>query len=817
MHFEWQTEEDRPPNWPPREEEQTAHGRKWVRVLLACLLLLPVGYGFWRQVRGGVAVAEQSVAESIRGVHRLAERAAAQADGELLVSLLSGREPAWTAAQRQRLNRGLLFSQAAQPFAMHPTGESAVDDVSLDPELLEASLSVEQAYVVTQTTGVTERVTLRQTHVYRKGEQRWLLSPPAEEFWGETKRRRGPRVTVSYPERDEAIAARLAEEIDRKVGEMCATLSELDCPAGFRLDVHLSPAPDSFLALERSPSPATELTLPTPSLVGLPAGENAYQALFRGYAARVAAAGITALVEYECCRRVLFFQAALDWQLYHLGLQPRPLTARRYVAAIDSLAGPAWFQMLWYREALAERPPAERALALATVELLTDGESEGTSAAMLQRTLPAGGIPNDWLQEVSSYPSLAAFYQALQAHLMARANETQAFPPLPEQELLLTCYADGQAHLYRFAPATEQLSEAGTGREDMAHALPFPGDEAKPSSSLLEGGPSLLWQGAQDAEARLRAERQYVFRPDIFSQVYSTLDAQGRYIAMQLMAYGPQRISIPIAAEQCDEQCPEWQRSSANPAWSPDGDALLWQQDGHVWRGDQDSGRPVGRGSFPFWVDAATYGYLSGERVVIAQTDDDVAHTLLTIEELLDVVRQSEADDHRGRLTAIQADPGGSGAIVFFTTLGPGKNYLLLLPRHEVGPSWFERRPQPADLSVLFHTQAGIDSPPSSSFSPLGKWFVATTGFSGDGPPGRSVFDLRHSLDGTGEPQMVTFAPGRYQINYDWSAGDGWLAWPRQNYVELLSPASGAVRYFVSGPPDRPPWQWCESVAWVTP
>ena len=809
MHFDWQTEDDRTPNLSPQEEARSVRGRKWVGVLLVGLLLALTGYVIWHQAQGGIAAAEQSARESVRAVHELAERAAVQGDGELLVSLLSGRDPEWAAAQQKRLSRDLLFSQAAYPFDMRPVGEPTIDDVALNPELLGASLSAEQAYVVTQTKGITERVTLRQTHIYRKGEQRWLLSPPQEDFWGEPKSTHGTRLTVTYPERDETIALRLARDIDDKVVEMCAALSGLECPAEFTMSVRLSEEPASFLELKPTPSPDTDLTLPTPSLVGVPTDETAYQALLRGYAARVATAGITSLVGYDCCERILFFQAALDWQLYNLGLRSRPLTLPRYLAAIDNLAGPAWFQMLWYREALTERPLAERALALGTLELLLDDGEAATPAASLQRTLLTAGIPTDWLQKGSRYRSLSGFYQALQVHLMERANELESFPAPPEQDLFLSCYADGSPHLYRYRPDTGQLVEERAEIEGPSQS-PLEENIASRSAPLSD---KLFFSEQRSAErlALRRPERQYVFRPDIFSQVYSTLDTQGRFIAMQLMAYGPQMAFVPTTGERCGEQCQEWQQIGAYSVRSPSGQELLWQQDGYVWRGDGDRRRPVVRGSFPFWIDKATYGYLSGEQVMVARAADDVPHSLLTVADLLNVVGIGDAADHRGRLTAIQADPSGSGALVFFLTLGPGKNYLLLLRRPESAPSWLERRPQPGDLSVLFETQASIDSPPGSSFSPGGQWFVATTGFSGDGPPGRAVFDLRER----GDPQLLTFAPGRYHVNYDWSADDVWLAWPRQNYVELLAPASGAARHFVSAPADQSPWQWCESAAWI--
>ena len=813
MHFDWHTEEGGAPQRSPPDESRPASGRLVATVLLAALLLALASYGIWRQVESGVAAAEKSARESVRAAHDLAERAAAEGDEELLVSLLSGRDPAWAAAQKKGRGSELLFSYRAKPFGLRPTGEGSVKNVEFDPELLEATVSAEQSYVVTHTTGLTERIVLRQTHLYRQGAGRWLLSPPAEGFWGERRTTYGKRLTLAFPERDEGIARRLARDIDEKLGEMCATMSELNCPTGFVMTVDLSVDPASSLAVEQIPSASTELALPTPTLVGLPVDEQAYQALLRGYAARVAAAGITALVEYDCCRRVLFFQAALDWQLYRLGLRGRPLTLPRYLAAIDNLAGPGWFQMLWYRESLPERPLAERALAQGAVELLLEEGPVPTSAASLQRTLLDAAIPGDWLQLVSGYRSLSTFYQALQNHLMVQANERQSFPPPPTQDLLLSCYADGAAHLYRFHPDTGQLAKETAEREGR-YRLDLMGNTASVSSPRPDE-PIVLIQSREEPLMLRHPERKYVFRPDIFSQVYSTLDAKGRFIAMQIMAYGPQSAFVPTIGERCGEECLERQQSGAYAVHSPNGHGKLWQQDGRVWRGESDYGRPVGPGSFPFWLDKATYGYLSRERVVIARAADDAPHLLLTVEELLDVVRAPQEVADRGRLTAIQADPAGSGALVFFLTLGPGKNYLLLLQQPENGPAWFERRPHPSDLAILFDTKASIDTPPESSFSPDGTWFVATTGFSGDGPPGRVLFDLREPRSPGNQTRMITFAPGRYHVNYDWSAGDAWLAWPRQNYVELLAPANGAARYFVSGPTDGPPWQWCESVAWI--
>lgn len=807
MHFDWHTEDERAPQWSPQGKSRADHDRKWVWALLALILLALTGYGLWREVEGGVAAAEQNARDSVVGVHNLAERAAAEGDGELLLSLLSGRDPAWTAAQQKRLSQGLLFSQSAPPFGVRPVGDPVVKEVLLNPKLLEATLSAEQAHVVTGTTGITERVTLRQTHIYRKGEQRWLLSPPPEDFWGEEKTVYGAWLTLSYPERDEQIARRLARDINEKIGEMCTTLPGLNCPAGFTINLYLSEEPASFLELKETPSAGRELTLPTPSLVGMPADEKAYQALFRGYATRVTTAAITSTVGYECCERLLFYQAALDWQLYALGLRSRPLTLPHYLAAIDSLAGPAWFQMLWYRETLAERPPSERALALGTVELLLEDGPGGISAATLQRRLLRAAIPNDWLQTVSHYPSLSAFYRALQIHLMAKANELQNFPSPPDQDLALSCYADDAPHLYRYSPDSGQLAEEPVGTDEPSQSFSTPGDD--PTPHLVE-----LYFPGQHSQERLalrRPERRYVFRPDVFSQVYSTLNTQRRFMVMQLMAFGPQRAFVPNSSERCDEQCLEGQQYGADPAWSPDGESILWQQDGFVWRSAGDNGRPVGSGSFPFWLDKSTYGYLSGEHVVLAREVDDVPQPLLSVEQLLDVIGSSGKANRRGRLTAIQADPAGSGALVFFLTRGPGQNYLLLLQRPRDRPSWFEQAPRPSDLSVLFETQASIDTPPGSSFSPGGQWFVATTGFSGVGPPGRTIFDLRER----DEPRRITFAPGRYRVNYDWSADDNWLAWPRQNYVELVAPASDAVRYFITAPADQPPWQWCESVAWI--
>ena len=295
--------------------------------------------------------ATANATSDILASHTLVQQAGTGQDVELFNNLLSGRDQDWVDVQSELLQMGNLFDRSAFDLTWLPSPNTAVTladvesgaiGVDINPELNAAELTFLQDYAIAVGNGVTETVQLKQTAVYRIGTQRWLYAPPDDEFWGEFETITGSMVSLAYPARDADVAQRLSFDLDAKLAEMCRTLADLNCPDGFRLSLRLDSDPQSFLdaaELSHALRSGPMLTLPTPTLVGLPVDEAGYQVLYRGYAIHLVGAAIAELTGYDCCRNVDYFQALLDYQLDELGLRPLNLDRVDYERVVRENIG----------------------------------------------------------------------------------------------------------------------------------------------------------------------------------------------------------------------------------------------------------------------------------------------------------------------------------------------------------------------------------------------------------------------------------------------------------------------------------------------
>ncbi|HRQ39616.1 MAG TPA: hypothetical protein PLD25_17040 [Chloroflexota bacterium] len=349
MSFDWRTEEtvhwDEPPQVEP-EPEPPPKRRRWRWGLLFLLLLL-VGSSvaaFWL-LQERVETATTDVTGDVIASHQLIATAAANDDAELVATFLSGRSREWSAAIERTVMAGDYQSRAAFGLTwLPPDPATAVISATLNPEFNEAEVVAEQVYAYAIGNGLTETVRLQQTAVYRLGPDRWLLSPPDANFWGETKTKQGFYLTLQYPARDETLAQRLALDMDTALAAMCAN-PVFTCPEGLHIQVELSTDPVSL-----TPDFASAVfvdggrlfRLPTPTLAGIPQDETGYQVMARGYAAQVMLPIMRQLAGFVPGENGVFAQAWLDWQLARLGLRPYPLTPAdraRLAAENITLAG----------------------------------------------------------------------------------------------------------------------------------------------------------------------------------------------------------------------------------------------------------------------------------------------------------------------------------------------------------------------------------------------------------------------------------------------------------------------------------------------
>lgn len=335
--FDWQVADElpAPPSpapLPSPAEQGTARSRATGRWLLLAILLLALAAGgswLYGEARQRTESARRATEAEILGSHRLLLQAAAAQDRELATTLLSGRDRAWAAQQRARIEAGTLLSELG--LGLLAEGEEAA--VSwLAPALDEAAVTLTQTV---RFAGEAESGLLARTWLYRRGQGNWLYAPPLEPaaYWGQRRQQQLQRLSVQFPARDEALVMRLAAEMERALARACATVA---CPEDLEMVVVLTTQPGNVElpaldALDQLVLGRGSLYLPTPSLIGEPVDEAGFKLLARAYLRPLLVATLgRELWSWDCCSRAPLFEALLDAQLAQWGVQPWPVTQEHY-------------------------------------------------------------------------------------------------------------------------------------------------------------------------------------------------------------------------------------------------------------------------------------------------------------------------------------------------------------------------------------------------------------------------------------------------------------------------------------------------------
>ncbi|UCG23709.1 MAG: hypothetical protein JSW55_16440 [Chloroflexota bacterium] len=304
--FEWQTDvED---VWVEDEPVLARPARKISRrlkvlsvTLFACAL---IGAATWIYIslNSRVRVATESAHSDVLETHELLANAALRGDTDVVESLTASRPSSWHALQTELLSKRLFFGR--RPLAIDPIADAGrhVAEISMDhvsPDLTKAEVRDRRPYIVRNSDGTTETVVLERSFLYQQIDNQWLLSPPADDrtYWGNWEHDEREYLTLTFPRRDEETAIRLAGELDRFLVDLCAE-NAVACPPSFNLVLRLETDQTSLRRLGELPYPlrassaATDdrLSLPTPSLIGIPVDEAGFRALQRGYAGWIGAA-----------------------------------------------------------------------------------------------------------------------------------------------------------------------------------------------------------------------------------------------------------------------------------------------------------------------------------------------------------------------------------------------------------------------------------------------------------------------------------------------------------------------------------------------
>jgi hypothetical protein len=427
--FDWQSEEE--DSWDDYASNEVEQGtptrkRRWLLTLLVIPLLLAGAILVFRQLEDYTLAAEMTAENDIISSRNLVQAAAMDADGELLSTVLSGRDPGWTRTQLVLVNSEEFYDR--EPFGLiwQPQVSPIEVQVTVSPDFNDAVVMTRHKYKLADGEERPQDITLEHSSVFRRGEDRWLMAPPIGDYWGEPITINGRFLSLTFPSRDETIGRRLAADLEEVLSSACSNLDGLECGPDTHLFVHLDTDPQSIIDMAKAETRlriTQDLFLPTPTLVGVPIDESGYRALYRGYARSVASSFLGQVAGWSCCDHLLFYQALLDMQLAELGLGSWPINENQYQLLLDGRGELS--EVLWSGEAsppeLLEWRDAWQAYVI--VEYIVTDWADVPPIEM-QRNLTRFTFFSEWLESVSREGAERSFPLGWHSFLQRRVNGT---------------------------------------------------------------------------------------------------------------------------------------------------------------------------------------------------------------------------------------------------------------------------------------------------------------------------------------------------------------------------------------------------------
>ncbi|MDX1413539.1 MAG: hypothetical protein R3293_05060 [Candidatus Promineifilaceae bacterium] len=867
--FDWHSADDLDWDALPDDEEKDVPSpkrRRWLFVLVALLFIAGALGLILRQINRRVDENTQAMRTDIISSFNLLQIADVDKDGELFFSLLSGSDSSWTAAQRDLFEADLFYNRTPLGLSAHQTRESALsaedDDltITLSPELREAEVVAERPFAIEIGHSLTETVVLKETTVYRLGRERWLLSPPSGEFWGSEITRQSSRLHVTAPERDAEIVERLHADLERKLDEMCQALSELDCLNELAVDVQFSTDPASLAAL-KDPAVAQrvgsslQVELPTPTLVGLPVDESAYQALFRGYAAQFVSAVISNLVEFTCCRHAAFHQALLDHQLNELSLKPWPVNDIDYQRILDEQLQIVDLDTLWRSEDIDLLHDPEGWRIYAFLDYLL-GTYPTLNSITLQRELVTHESMYGWLDDalletaaestsVSSRDLIRQFWIEAYAQTFAINQDGQG--PLPAQDLQLICAVPDESsssnmlsQLYRYDIA-QDIWSVDYRSENTLFMNPMPDDNGL---FLVEYDP--FERGWQTFLWKDRQANPILSQPDQFSISFGDTDPDGS--SLTTFVFTPDRNDALITLfdlEQCDRGGCDSRLLPGIPIWSPDGTQAIFSDEPnlqlallqsrlrtilfdpsadtpalrlfHAERQELMGGEVVeqvsdlseiGEGHAPFWLDNETVGFVAlangrfsrpGQEVMVTPSGKDQSEVLFTANELVATLPNSASVERIFWIHYVMVHP-----------MDPDLLFVVAMSGWDQQAYLFTYDLENRQVQYLMENNHAADH--TLSLSPDGRFQVMTgRDLNHLGIERGSALLLLHDLNDYGTiPFLIKPSEFSPFLSYDWSKDGSWLAMMfDDDLIGLFAPERDELILIENAPGN------CSSPVWI--
>lgn len=796
--FDWQTDQE-DAGWdapqPPRP--QPARRRRWILLVALVILAIAGGAIYWQLTQRSTAVAADTRADVLSS-HTLLRQSAAAQDRDLLRALLSGRDAAWTNTTLRRLTSGSWsdrpgFDLKAEPVAVgKPTA-----DVWLSPDLDAAAVQEPRPYILQRGAGLTETVRLQETTFYRRGTQRWLLAPPSPDYWGSRQSRAGARLTLTYPERDAELAQRLAGDLDALLVALCGEVPQ-HCGAAWRLNLNFmsGDAVSTDHALLESTAGFPALSLPTPTLVGLPVDEAGYTALRAGYARHVATAALADWSGFVCCARGPILRAFVDRYLADLGYAPWPLGA----AAFDTLFHQRLLDQSiddrWLAQSMAAGPAADAYALVAFAEAIASERTRFELIDDLSIYVTAWG----WLDSLDGQ---ADDRLELQGDWLAfiGANTswgTLAVQPVPPRH-------DIEAICWNRVTRRLQVDTA-SGRWTALERLDT---SASPTDRLLDPLPGAAGYFVVDDGRVLfrhpRGDIPVLTLPDGDTNDRLTLQQsgpQGDWLLLSHRQPGSQeRLYWLLDPAGCNSGACRFTAVPGLPVWSPDGNLVLWNRAPGETPDFWLSSDPYGREALPqpaawnagaenaFWLDGTHVGIVrvgagGARELAVFSALTGVERARITAEDIADAAGMAANGSRLGQTIALKPGQIEAG---LETAAGVRTVQVTLdatLTRVDTAVVWRDERP-------------------ALALAPDGRHLTRLHA----GPPTSTILT---SADGA---LRATFPPG-HQVpgQPGWSPDGAWYAETYRVGVLLVHAATGYQRIII-----YPPNTDCYRAAWVAP
>ncbi len=398
--FEWQTEDD----WQdeieqPAEATSTHH---W-RYLGLFILVAVVSFIVFTQLRETVDETTIQTETDVRATFELLHDSAENSDIELFSTYLSGRDREWTVGYQQLVGNGSLIEREALRLKL-VSERPEIAEITLGADLRSAVLTATISYSIPVGNGLSQTVTLQQPYHFRQGETRWLFAPPEEGFWGEEQFGTGSRLLYMYPMRDERLVLRLMRDIDTALDSFCRREPTFDCFNKWQIYFVSQPLTLADLTGQPQQVEFRTLTVPTPTLIGLPDNEDSYRALRTGYAHLIFSTLFADEIRFICCEKEALFQALVDQISAELGLRANLDAPENFQLAQQHVAADNW-PFDW--DGTYEDKDISLKVNYTTVTFLRQ-EYRNVSAYEMLALLPRYADRASWLQQIIATIDLTA-------------------------------------------------------------------------------------------------------------------------------------------------------------------------------------------------------------------------------------------------------------------------------------------------------------------------------------------------------------------------------------------------------------------------